>query len=133
MNCRLLEIGVNPLPTNAIYCTEGVGPLPTFKENPLATMFPMNEGGVDRAVRIIAGLVVLSLMFVGPKSMCGLVGAVPLLTGLVGTCPLYSVLPPRAGSAPVRTRRGSGAVGDPAKARTCRTPRCGCVLSRGRL
>ena len=57
----------------------------------MATMFPMNEGGVDRTVRIITGLVVLSLTFVGPKSMWGLVGAVPLLTGLVGTCPLYAL------------------------------------------
>jgi len=58
----------------------------------MATMFATNEGGVDRAARVIIGLVVLSLMFVGPKSMWGLVGAVPLLTGLVGTCPLYSLL-----------------------------------------
>jgi hypothetical protein len=58
----------------------------------MATMFATNEGGVDRAVRIIAGLVVLSLVFVGPKSMWGLVGAVPLLTGLAGWCPLYAVL-----------------------------------------
>ena len=58
----------------------------------MATMFPMNEGGVDRTVRIITGLVVLSLIFVGPKSLWGLVGVVPLLTGLVGTCPLYTLV-----------------------------------------
>jgi xanthine/uracil permease len=58
----------------------------------MATMFATNEGGVDRAARIIIGLVVLSLVFIGPKSMWGLVGAVPLLTGLAGTCPLYSLL-----------------------------------------
>jgi hypothetical protein len=63
-----------------------------FKENPMATMFLPNVGGVDRAVRIIAGLVVLSLVFVGPKSMWGLIGAAPLLTGLVGWCPLYALL-----------------------------------------
>jgi hypothetical protein len=55
-------------------------------------MFSMNEGGVDRTVRIVAGLAALSLVFVGPKSMWGLIGVVPLLTGLVGTCPLYAVL-----------------------------------------
>jgi hypothetical protein len=71
---------------------EGAGPPPAFKENPMAMMFPTNVGGVDRAVRIIAGLVVLSLVFVGPKSMWGLVGAVPLLTGLAGWCPLYALL-----------------------------------------
>jgi hypothetical protein len=71
---------------------EGVGWPPTFKENPMAMMFPTNVGGVDRAVRIVAGLAVLSLVFVGPKSMWGLVGAVPLLTGLVSFCPLYALL-----------------------------------------
>ncbi len=58
----------------------------------MAMMLPTNIGGVDRAVRVIAGLVVLSLTFVGPKSMWGLVGAVPLLTGLVSFCPLYALL-----------------------------------------
>jgi hypothetical protein len=71
---------------------EGVGPPPAFKENPMAMMFPTNLGGVDRALRIIAGFVVLSLVFVGPKSMWGLVGAAPLLTGLVSFCPLYALL-----------------------------------------
>jgi hypothetical protein len=71
---------------------KGVRPLPAFKENPMATMFWTNEGGVDRAVRIIAGLAVLSLMFVGPKSMWGLIGAAPLLTGLAGWCPAYALL-----------------------------------------
>jgi len=58
----------------------------------MATIFAMNEGAVDRAARIILGLAVLSLVFVGPKSMWGLVGVVPLLTGLVGVCPLYSLI-----------------------------------------
>jgi hypothetical protein len=58
----------------------------------MATSFAMNEGAVDRAVRIILGLAVLSLVFVGPKSMWGLVGVVPLVTGLVGVCPLYSLI-----------------------------------------
>jgi hypothetical protein len=58
----------------------------------MATIFAMNEGAVDRAVRIIIGLSALSLVFVGPKSMWGLVGVVPLLTGLVGACPLYSLI-----------------------------------------
>jgi len=51
-----------------------------------------NEGTLDRALRIIAGLVLLSLVFVGPQTNWGLIGLVPLLTGLVGICPLYSVL-----------------------------------------
>ncbi len=51
-----------------------------------------NEGKLDRMIRVIVGLVLLSLTLVGPQSMWGLVGLVPLLTGLVGYCPLYSVL-----------------------------------------
>jgi hypothetical protein len=63
-----------------------------FGEGSMAGMFTTNEGVADRAVRVVAGLVVLSLVFVGPKSLWGLVGALPLLTGLVGFCPLYTLL-----------------------------------------
>ena len=51
-----------------------------------------NEGTIDRALRVILGLVLLSLVFVGPQTMWGLIGIVPLVTGLVGICPLYSIL-----------------------------------------
>ncbi|MDJ1009761.1 MAG: DUF2892 domain-containing protein [Paracoccaceae bacterium] len=50
-----------------------------------------NEGKLDRALRVIVGLVLLSFVFVGPQTLWGLIGLVPLVTGLVGTCPLYSV------------------------------------------
>ncbi len=51
-----------------------------------------NEGTIDRALRVIAGLVLLSLVFIGPQTLWGLIGIVPLATGLLGTCPLYSIL-----------------------------------------
>ena len=51
-----------------------------------------NEGAVDRILRIVFGLALLSLIFIGPKTMWGLVGLIPLLTGLAGYCPLYRVL-----------------------------------------
>ncbi|MCB1665444.1 MAG: DUF2892 domain-containing protein [Pseudomonadales bacterium] len=50
-----------------------------------------NEGTADRIFRVIIGLAILSTVVVGPQSMWGLVGLVPLLTGLVGFCPLYKV------------------------------------------
>ncbi len=50
-----------------------------------------NEGTLDRTLRVIAGLILLSLVFVGPQTLWGLIGIVPLATGLLGTCPLYSV------------------------------------------
>jgi len=52
----------------------------------------VNEGTFDRAARIVVGLAVLSLTVVGPKSMWGLVGLVPILTGLLGVCPAYAIL-----------------------------------------
>ena len=51
-----------------------------------------NEGTLDRAVRIVLGFALLALVFVGPQTWLGLVGIVPLATGLVGFCPLYRVL-----------------------------------------
>lgn len=51
-----------------------------------------NEGTVDRVLRVIVGLAVLSLAFVGPETAWGWVGLVPLVTGLAGTCPVYSIL-----------------------------------------
>ncbi|MCX5743299.1 MAG: DUF2892 domain-containing protein [Proteobacteria bacterium] len=51
-----------------------------------------NEASLDRVVRVLLGLVLLSLVFVGPHTMWGLVGLVPLMTGLVGFCPLYRLL-----------------------------------------
>ncbi len=51
-----------------------------------------NEGAVDRGLRVVVGLVLLALVFVGPQSLWGLIGIVPLATGLLGYCPLYSIL-----------------------------------------
>ena len=42
-----------------------------------------NVGNIDRTLRIVLGLVLLSLVVVGPKTMWGLVGLVPLATGLM--------------------------------------------------
>lgn len=53
---------------------------------------PRNEGTIDRALRIILGLVLIALVFVGPQTAWGWLGLVPLLTGLVGFCPLYRLL-----------------------------------------
>ena len=50
-----------------------------------------NEGSLDRVVRVALGLGLLSLVFIGPQTFWGLVGIVPLLTGLMGSCPLYTL------------------------------------------
>lgn len=59
-----------------------------------------NEGTVDRALRIIVGLGILSLVFVGPQTPWGWIGLVPLITGLVGVCPVYSIFGIRTCPAP---------------------------------
>jgi hypothetical protein len=51
-----------------------------------------NEGKIDRTLRTLVGLALLSLVFIGPESLWGLIGLVPLITGVVGFCPLYRVL-----------------------------------------
>lgn len=55
-------------------------------------MFKANVGGLDRFLRIIVGLGLIGIVFVGPQTLWGWVGVVPLLTGLFGTCPLYTLL-----------------------------------------
>jgi hypothetical protein len=51
-----------------------------------------NEGTIDRTLRVIAGAALVSLVFVGPETPWGWIGLVPLVTGLVGNCPVYSLL-----------------------------------------
>lgn len=55
-------------------------------------MFKTNVGTVDRALRIVLGLVLIALVFVGPQTPWGWIGLVPLLTGVMRTCPLYSLI-----------------------------------------
>ncbi len=61
-------------------------------DNEKGNAMARNEGTVDRVLRVIVGLVLIALVFVGPQTPWGWVGLVPLLTGLVGMCPLYSIL-----------------------------------------
>ena len=51
-----------------------------------------NEGTVDRVLRAIVGLALISLVFVGPHTAWGWIGLVPLLTEVVGFCPAYRLL-----------------------------------------
>jgi len=55
-------------------------------------MLKRNEGNLDRTLRVVLGLVLLSLVFIGPMTPWGWVGIVPLATGLIGSCPIYSIL-----------------------------------------
>ncbi|HYG86418.1 MAG TPA: DUF2892 domain-containing protein [Azospirillum sp.] len=55
-------------------------------------MFRCNVGGVDRALRAIVGLILIALVFVGPKTPWGWVGLIPLLTAVIGFCPAYTLM-----------------------------------------
>lgn len=50
-----------------------------------------NVGSADRIIRIVVGLGLIGLVFVGPQTPWGWIGVVPLATGLIGSCPLYTL------------------------------------------
>jgi hypothetical protein len=52
----------------------------------------LNVGGIDRILRIVAGLVLIALAATGTVGAWGWIGVVPLLTGAVGFCPLYPLV-----------------------------------------
>lgn len=51
-----------------------------------------NEGTLDRALRIVGGLALIGAAYSGVIGAWGYVGIVPLLTGALGNCPVYSIL-----------------------------------------
>jgi hypothetical protein len=51
-----------------------------------------NVGFAERAIRVVLGLLVLSLAFIGPQSTWAYLGIIPLATGLIGWCPPYALL-----------------------------------------
>lgn len=55
-------------------------------------MFKSNIGGTERVIRVVVGLGIISLAFIGPETPWAYLGAVPLLTGLIGWCPPYALL-----------------------------------------
>lgn len=52
-------------------------------------MFKHNMGTVDRAVRAVVGVIILSLVFIGPQTPWGWLGLIPLATAGMGFCPAY--------------------------------------------
>ena len=51
-----------------------------------------NVGTIDRALRIVVGLVLIALVFVGPQTAWGWLGLIPLATAFMRFCPLYRLL-----------------------------------------
>jgi hypothetical protein len=50
-----------------------------------------NVGNLDRIIRTVLGVILLSLVFVGPQTPWGWLGLIPLVTGLISFCPLYFI------------------------------------------
>jgi len=48
-----------------------------------------NLGTIDRVLRIVVGIILIALVFVGPQTPWGWIGVVPLITALIGFCPAY--------------------------------------------
>jgi len=63
-----------------------------------------NVGGIDRAVRVIVGLILLGLTLAGIIGPWGWIGVVPVATGLFSFCPLYSLL--GMNTCPMEAKRG---------------------------
>ena len=62
----------------------------------------INEGVIDRSLRVIVGLVLIGLAATGTIGMWGYIGIIPLVTGAVGMCPIYSLLGVNSCPAPRR-------------------------------
>jgi hypothetical protein len=58
----------------------------------ITNLLPRNEGAADRVLRVVLGVGLLSLTVLGPATPWGFLGLVPLTTGLLGSCPLYTLL-----------------------------------------
>lgn len=52
----------------------------------------VNEGKLDRGIRIAAGLTLIALSAAGILGPWGYLGVIPVITGSIGLCPLYSIL-----------------------------------------
>ncbi len=54
-------------------------------------MFTKNVGSLDRVLRILIGLALVSLVFIGPKTPLGYAGIILIVTAFINFCPLYSI------------------------------------------
>jgi len=79
----------------------------------LSKLLPNNEHVIERVVRVAVGIVGLSLIFVGPQTLWGVLGVVPLLTGLLGSCPVYTLF--GFSTCPMKSPTGKGPASGGAK------------------
>ena len=58
----------------------------------MASLFKNNTGKADRIIRIIVGALLIGNVFTGLQTPIGWIGLILIVTGLFGTCPVYSLL-----------------------------------------
>lgn len=58
----------------------------------MASLFKSNVGKLDRVIRIILGIILVGNVFVGLQTVVGWIGLILIVTGLLGTCPVYSLI-----------------------------------------
>lgn len=63
---------------------------PSF--NQTEEIMKVNVGGIDKILRIVVGIALIAMTLMGVIGAWGWIGVVPLLTGLFGVCPLYSII-----------------------------------------
>jgi len=51
-----------------------------------------NVGSIDKILRVVVGLALIAIVFVGPQTPWGWIGVIPLLTAAIGFCPLYKLI-----------------------------------------
>ncbi|HRH89701.1 MAG TPA: DUF2892 domain-containing protein [Rubrivivax sp.] len=61
-----------------------------------------NEGTIDRVLRVLVGLVLIGLTLAGTIGAWGWIGVLPIVTGLIGWCPAYTLL--GIGTCPIKPR-----------------------------
>ena len=58
----------------------------------MANLFKQNIGKLDRIIRVIVGALLVGNVFIGLQTVVGWIGLILIVTGLFGTCPVYSLL-----------------------------------------
>ena len=54
-------------------------------------LFPRNESTADRIIRVAMGMAIVSQAFVGLKTPWAFLGLIPIMTGALGSCPMYTL------------------------------------------
>lgn len=71
----------------------------------MSSLLPVNEHPIERVLRVVAGLALVAFAYTGSIGPWGYIGAIPLITGLIGSCPIYTML--GMSTCPVRTGRSA--------------------------